>query len=111
MNSIGIYQSIMTILAHDSRPFLLGHYCHSTLHYTPDHHRAAQAVPILPAEAEAEDTLPAGSSLAAAAAVAATVRLSSAEEEVVVAARATNRIAAVLVLDREYWEVEVAREH
>jgi hypothetical protein len=109
MNSIGIYQSIMTILAHDSRPFLLGHYYHSTLHYTPDHHRAAQAVPILPAEAEAEDTLPAGSSLAAA--VAATVRLSSAEEEVVVAARATNRIAAVLVLDREYWEVEVGREH
>lgn len=96
----------MTILAHDSRPFLLGHYCHSTLHYTPDHHRAALAVPILPAEAEAEDTLAAGSSLAAA--VAATVRLSSAAEA---AARATNRIAAVLVLDREYWEVEVGREH
>jgi hypothetical protein len=66
-------------------------------------------VPILPAEAEAEDTLPAGSSLAAV--VAATVRLSSAEEEVVAAARATNRIAAVLVLDREYWEVVVGREH
>jgi hypothetical protein len=92
----------MTIRAHDSRPFLLGHYCHSTLHCTPDHHRAALAVPILPEEAEAEDTLPAGSSLVAAA-VAAMVRLSSAEEVVVVvAARATNRIdAAVLVLD---WE-------
>jgi hypothetical protein len=101
INSIRIYQSITTILAHDSRPFLLDHYCHSTHHYTLDHHRAALAVPILPGEAEAGDTLPAGSSLAAAAAVvAATVRLNSAEE--VVAARATKRIdAAVLVLGRE----------
>lgn len=105
MNSIGFCTSIMTILVHGSSPVLPGYCYYSTRHYTRDHHRAALALPILPAEVEAEDTLPAGSSLAVAA-VAATIRLSSAEdekEEVVVVARATNRIdAAGLAQDREH---------